>query len=257
MSKPELKIVKEPSTASSLGERAKQKAHEVEERQSKLNELSSQDAEINGAIEALMDLKGKAKHEAVKEIRDDFNEAVINRLSILFMDKDLRGEYLTDKNSEIKRLIQQIQNLEPGSDNRSKLHSLVNVAIAKGFLEGAWLAHNGEPDIANVKFPQLKNKKTGDLCVKLRGIIVEKEKESINSAIQTVKATKSFNELNRLIKLFGSFGWIETPLPRNKKMNIQYQNLQAPRVCKDMQNSVYALLRIVQKQPNKIAGRKK
>ncbi len=246
MSKPELKLMSD--SAPELG---------LAEKQADLDELSSLDTEINGAIDALNALNGKAKHEAVKEIRDDFNEAVFKRLSMLFLDKNLRGEYLTGKNAEIKALTQQIQNLEPGKRDRTKLLSLVNVAIAKGFLEGAWLAHNGKPDIANVKFPQIKNKKTGDLCVNLKQLVIEKEKQSINSAIETVKTTKSFKDLNRLIELFASFGWFETPVPRNAKMNIQYQNLQAPRVCKDMLNSVYAVLRAVKKQPSRITGNKK
>lgn len=238
-----------------LAERALAAAAQHEQQKDQLKDLKTKDREIDGAVNVISALQGEARAKAIADISGDFGELVTDRLSTLLMDEEVRGIYLSNKKGDIAATLEKVKGLQPGKEGKRELNTIIKVAILKGYLEGAILVPNGNPDIGSLRFATVRNKIIGDMLRELRDAAIKFECNSLDSAIQYVKSITKPSELQRVAFEFAENGWIETPLPRNERGKVQFQKFRFPFIANSrIFEKAKELVLTISRQPNAIKG---
>lgn len=200
----------------------------AEEQKSALDSLKAQDKEINDVVAAISGLQGEARENAIKAIGTQMGNMLVDRLSTMLLDEDVRGRYLSSKKGEISLYIERIDGINAGSAGKEMLNGLVRIAVMKGFLEGASRTMGGDPDISTLRSPKVNNKVVGGLLRNLRIAAEHCESNCIFSAQKHVKSINNPRDLEKVVRQLAAEGWIVTPLPKNENDRIQLHELQAP-----------------------------
>jgi len=233
----------------SLLERAQQTLEKAQSQDATVQTLLSMDKEIEG-VEKIIDTASKSVSLRVKDnLGEELQEMKVQKLSSMLEDEDLRGKYLFKKQPQLKSMAAQITEIQPDGQGKTELNKLVKQVIMNGFLEGAALTESGNPDIGNLRIPKVLSKKTTDLLIGLRRVIVEKEAECIGKAIRFVGRMRDPRQLQSFVLDAVNLGWINSPLVKTERGNVDFSKVEAPRVANSrVQSSYHGIAMFIQKK---------
>lgn len=224
----------------SLAARVQQTVEEVKARNATLDQLEEMDQDISETETLIGSVQGQVRKQLEAEHGKELQDLKVDRLGTLLQDDDIRGRYLARKKPQIINMSEQVKALQPGKEGKEQLNALVKKAIMSGFLEGAALADSGNPDIGNLRVPQVGSKSTNNLLVTLQRGIVEVENNSIYKAVRQVRNIRNPRALQDFVRQVTEFGWINSPLPQTELGNVDFSKLKTPEVGNPRVQASYA-----------------
>lgn len=233
----------------SLLQKAQLTVEEAKAQNSTLGQLNEMDQEISG-VEKIIKTASKSTSLRVKEnLGTELEDMKVDRLVMLLKDKEIQGRYLSRQKPQITNMFEQVKALQPGKEGKKQLNALVEKAIISGFLEGSTLVDSRNPDVGNLRVPQMESRPTTELLIKLQRAIVEFEVASISKAVRFTGEARNPYGLQELVIKAADFGWINTPLPKTKSGNVDFEKLEAPKVGNPrLQASYYGLVKLIRKK---------